>query len=71
MFDDCYHIAHTNGNYKGDDTIGKLMHEFGCKELRNMYFSKLAKGERHFEEEEGGRKVMCEAVESYAEKYAD
>lgn len=66
LFEDGSHIVYVNGNYKGDDTIGKLMHDFGCKEAKNMYYSELAKGVKHFKEE-GGRKRMCEAVEKYAE----
>ena len=66
LFDDGSHIVYVNGNYKGDDTIGRLMHDFGCKEARDMYYPELAKGVRHFKEE-GGRERMCEAVEKYAE----
>ena len=40
----CYHIVYVNENYKGDDTIGRLMHDFGCKEARNTYYPELAKG---------------------------
>lgn len=61
---------YVNGNYKGDDTVGRLMHDFGCKESKDMYYSELAKGVRHFKEE-GGRKRMCEAVEKYAEQKAE
>ena len=71
LFDDGSHIVYVNGNYKGDDTVGKLMHDFGCKESKDMYYSELAKGVRHFKEEEGGRKRMCEAVERYAEQKAE
>ena len=70
IFDDGSHIVYVNENYKGDDTIGKLMHDFGCKESRDMYYPELAKGVRHFKEE-GGRKRMCEAVEKYAKDYAE
>ena len=70
LFDDGSHIVYVNGYYKGDDTVGRLMYDFGCKESRDMYYPELAKGVRHFKEE-GGRKRMCEAVEKYAEKYAD
>lgn len=66
IFDDGSHIVYVNGNYKGDDTVGRLMHDFGCKESKDMYYPELAKGVRHFKEE-GGRKRMCEAVEKYAE----
>ena len=52
--DDGSHIVYVNGNYKGDDTVGRLMHDFGCKEAKDMYYPELAKGIRHFKEE-GGR----------------
>jgi hypothetical protein len=70
LFDDGSHIVYVNGNYKGDDTIGRLMHDFGCKEAKDMYYPELAKGVRHFKEE-GGRERMCEAVEKYAEQKAE
>ncbi len=70
LFDDGSHIVYVNGNYKGDDTIGRLMHDFGCKEAKDIYYPELAKGVRHFKEE-GGRKRMCEAVEKYAKDYAE
>ena len=71
LFDDGSHIIYVNGNYKGDDEVGKLLHDFGCKESKDMYYPELAKGVRHFKEEEGGRRIMCEAVEKYAEQKAE
>ena len=70
LFDDGSHIVYVNGNYKGDDTIGRLMHDFGCKEAKDMYYPELAKGVKHFKEE-GGRERMCEAVEKYADRRAE
>ena len=67
-FDDGSHIVYVNGSYKGDDAVGRLMHDFGCKKSEDIYYPELAKGVKHFKEEEEGRKVMCEAVEKYAEK---
>ncbi len=66
-FDDGSHIVYVNGNYNGDDTVGRLIHDFGCKEAKDMYYSELAKGVKHFKEE-GGRERMCEAVEKYADR---
>jgi hypothetical protein len=60
-----------NGSYKGDDAIGRMMHDFGCKDSKDIYYPELAKGVKHFKEEEGGRKIMCEAVEKYAKSYAE
>ena len=70
-FDDGSHIVYVNGSYKGDDAVGKLMHDFGCKSSKDIYYLELAKGVKHFKEEEGGRKIMCEAVERYGDKRAE
>jgi hypothetical protein len=67
LFDDGSHIIYVNGSYKGDDAIGRMIHDFGCKDSKDIYYPELAKGVKHFKEE-GGRKIMCEAVERYAEK---
>ncbi len=69
LFDDGSHIVYVNGSYKGNDEIGRLLHDFGCKESKDMYYPELAKGVRHFKEE--GRRIMCEAVERYAKSYAE
>lgn len=69
-FDDGSNIIYVNGSYKGDDAVGRLLHDFGCKESKDMYYPELAEGVRHFKEEEGGRKVMCESVEKYGDRRA-
>ena len=68
-FEDGSHIVYVNGSYKGNDPIGWLMHDFGCKKAKDMYHKELAVSMKHFKEE-GGRKVMCEAVEKYARQKA-
>ncbi len=68
-FQDGSHIVYVNGSYKGDDAVGRLMHDFGCKESKDIYYPELAKGVKHFKEE-GGRKIMCEAVEKYGDRRA-
>ena len=70
LFDDGSHIIYVNGAYKGDDAVGNLIHDFACKESKDMYYPELAEGMKHFKEE-GGRKYMCEAVEKYAEQKAE
>ena len=69
VFKDGSHIIYVNGSYRGDDPLGKLMYDFGCKDAEDMYYSELAKSVKHFKEE-GGREVMCEAVEAYAARKA-
>lgn len=68
-FRDGSHIIYVNGSYKGNDPVGRLMHDFHCKSAKDMCYGELAKGVRHFKEE-GGRNMVCEAVEEYANKKA-
>ena len=71
LFDDGSHIIYVNGSYKGDDPVGKLVHDFGCKRSDEMYYNELSNGVRHFKETEGGRRTMCKAVEEYGNKRAE
>jgi hypothetical protein len=66
-FDDGSHIVYVNGSYRADDALGRLMHDFHCKDSQDFYYPALAKSVRHFKEQEGGRKIMCDAVKEYAE----
>lgn len=68
-FEDGSHIIYMNGSYRGDDSLGRLMQDFACKDPEDMYYSELADGVRHFKEE-GGRELMCQAVEEYAARVA-
>ena len=68
-FNDGSHIVYVNGSYSGNDAVGKLMYDFGCRESKDICYPELAKGVKHFKEE-GGRSIMCEAVEKYADKKA-
>jgi predicted transposase/invertase (TIGR01784 family) len=70
-FGDGSHIIYVNGSYKGDDAIGKLVHDFRCSNADDMYYSQLADGVRYYKESEGGKEKMCEKVERYAEKKAE
>ncbi len=70
-FQDGSHIIYVNGKYRGDDPLGRLMHDFGCRNAADIYDPELAEGVRYFKEE-GGKKEMCEMIEEYAaerEKY--
>ena len=70
-FRDGSHIIYVNGNYKNDnDPVGKLMHDFRCTSPVDMYYPILADQVKHFKETEGGRDIMCKAVEDFVEKKA-
>ena len=68
-FADGSHIIYVNGNYKGDDEIGRLMRDFHQLDPSKMHYSELARGVSHLKAT-GGQENMCEAVQKYAEEYA-
>lgn len=68
-FQDGSHIIYVNGEYDGDDALGKLMSDFKCKNPKNMHYQELAEGVKHFKE--GGRNEMSQLVENYAREYAE
>jgi hypothetical protein len=69
-FLDGSHIIYVNGSYQGNDPLGKLLHDFRCKHSSEMFYEELSDGMKHFKETEGGREIMCEAVEEYANEKA-
>ena len=70
-FDDGNHIIYVNGAYKNDASdIGKLMHDFRCTSSIDMFYDVLKRGMHHFKETEGGRTIVCKAIETYGEQMA-
>ena len=43
-FGDGQEIIYVNGEYKGDDPIGRLVHDMWCKNADDMYYPELAEG---------------------------
>lgn len=70
LFEDGSHIIYVNGNYKGNDEIGKLMMDFHQTNPEKMHYTALAQGVKHYKKIGKGRENMCEAVERYARQYA-
>jgi hypothetical protein len=56
LFGDGSHILYVNGKYRGDDEVGKLMHDFSCTDPDDMNYEILAKKARYFKQDEKGRK---------------
>ena len=63
MFGDGSHILYVNGKYRGDDEVGKLMHDFLCTNPDDMNYEALAKKARYFKQDEKGVAVMCKIME--------
>lgn len=62
-FEDEEHIIYVNGAYRGDTPLGKLMHDFSCKNPNDMHFKLLADKTRYYKEDEKGVAAMCKIME--------
>lgn len=63
LFDDGEHILYVNGAYEGDSDIGKLMHDFRCKNADDMNYDLLADRTRYLKEDPKGVREMCAILE--------
>ena len=68
LFNDEAHIIYVNGEYKGNDPIGDLMHDFHCKKADDMKSKLLADRARYLKEDEKGVKHMCRIMEEMAKE---
>ena len=63
LFGDGSHIIYVNGKYRGNDEIGKLMHDFSCTNPEDMNYEALAKQARYFKQDKKGVAIMCKIME--------
>jgi hypothetical protein len=71
-FGDGSHIIYVNGAYKDDDSaIGRMIHDFGCVKSSDMYCEVLKNNVKYYKETEGGRNIMCQIIEEFADKRAE
>lgn len=69
-FEDDLHILYVNGEYRGKDSLGDLMHDFCCPNPDDMKYEELAKKVRYYKQETEGVKTMCKAVEDWGNTWA-
>ena len=62
-FGDESHIIYVNGQYRGDDAIGRLMHDFSCADPDDMNSSVLAGKARYLKKDEKGVRQMSIIME--------
>ena len=70
-FGDGAHIIYVNGEYRADDPIGRLMHDFSSASAKEMYYKTIAERVKYFKETEGGNTTMCRAIEEVVDKKID
>ena len=57
------HIIYVNGATRSTSDIGRLMHDFLCRNAAEMFFDVLRKQVSQFKNSEEGRRTMCKAME--------
>ena len=61
---------YVNGDYRGDNPLGKLMHDFSTPDADKMYYDELARRVRFHKQDEKGVQTMCKIVEEYGDERA-
>ena len=68
-FDDGAYIVYVNGEKRTEHTpLGRLMHDFFCRDAKDMYNKKLAARVSYLKDDQGGVKVMCELMQKLFDK---
>jgi hypothetical protein len=62
-FDDGAYIIYVNGEYRGNDELGLLMHDFNCTEADDMHYELMAERTKYLKENPEGVSIMCKAME--------
>jgi len=63
LFGDGSHILYVNGKYRGDDAVGRLMHDFSCTNPDDMNYDVLARQARYYKSDKEGVAAMCKLLE--------
>ncbi len=66
-FDDDCNIMYVNGEYKGDNPLGRLMHDFSTANADEMFYEELANRMRFFKQDERGVDMVSKIVEEYGD----
>jgi hypothetical protein len=71
LFEDGAHILYVNGEFQDmGHPIGRLMHDFHCRDGREIVNPLLAQEVIYMKETEGGRDHMCKILEDMREEAA-
>ncbi len=69
-FDDGCNIMYINGEYRGDDALGKLMHDFSTPNADEMIYNSLADKVRFYKQDETGVRMTSRIVQEYGDERA-
>ena len=70
LFNDDCNIMYVNGEYRGDDPLGRLMHDFSTPNADDMFYEILAEKMRFYKQDEKGVQMASKIVEEYGDERA-
>ena len=70
-FEDAAHIMYVNGDYRAEDAVGKLMHDFFCDDPAQMHYKELAKRADFFKHETKGVNAVCKIMQDLMREERD
>ena len=68
LFGDGTSILYVNGQYRGNDALGRLMHDFSCTDADDMNCDLLAERTRYLKENQKGVEMMCKSMEEMRDR---
>lgn len=68
-YGDFAHIVYVNGLYRGNDDIGKLMHDFSCENPEDMYFKNLRDKASFYKKTKEGEIEMSDVLDDLIEDF--
>ena len=69
LFGDESHIVYVNGACRDDSPLGRLMHDFSCRNADEMHYKVLRDRVKFFKESKEGRDTMSKAMEDLVKLY--
>lgn len=67
-YDDGIHVAYIDVSQADDSPLGKLMHDFCCRNAEDMYYPELREKVRYYKETEKGVTIMSDLFEKYLQE---
>lgn len=65
-FKDRMNLYYVNGQYRNQDELGYLMHDFSCSDYQKMVIEELRESVRKIKTREKEKQEMCELLEEFA-----
>ena len=65
-FKDRLNLYYVNGQYRNQDELGYLMHDFSCSDYQKMVIEELRESVRKIKTREKEKQEMCELLEEFA-----